>query len=306
MKDEKFLFLIDLDGTVLADSLTCKIHPKTIKVIHKLKKQGHIVCIATGRPWRSIKKIYEQLKLDTVVANHNGAHVHHPYDDIFVSRIRYIDLNTLMYILSNKLLKSVSKNVAIQGINWVQLEKEDNLLATIFGFNTISKFRLGINVGKIPMKPIGAIVDLKDGVDVIKLGNYLKRRYGDLADFSHWPKGQNLSPVFEISPIGAKKNIAISYLSRFYHIKNKNTIAIGDGWNDIDMFKVAGVSVAMKNSLDYVKENASFVTDLTNVEGGVGDFIEKFLLDPKKYIDKAKENKILIYKKKKSVKGGYH
>jgi hydroxymethylpyrimidine pyrophosphatase-like HAD family hydrolase len=38
-----------------------------------------------------------------------------------------------------------------------------------------------------------------------------------------------MTPVFEISPIGAKKNVALSYLSRFYHVKNKNTIAIGDG-----------------------------------------------------------------------------
>jgi len=158
------------------------------------------------------------------------------------------------------------------------------------------------------MKPIGAIIDLKDDVDVLELGHYLKRRYSDLADFSHWPKGKNLSPVFEISPLGAKKNVSLSYLARYYHIKNKHTIVIGDGWNDIDMFKVAGVSVAMKNSLDYVKKHATFTTDLINSEGGVGDFIDKFLQNPNKYIEKAKENKKFIIKKKqkKSAIGSYH
>ena len=306
-KKPQYLFLIDLDGTVLSNSMTKKIHPKTIEEIKKLTKAGHKVCIATGRPWRSVQDIYKKLELKTVVSNHNGAHIHHPMKNNFISRVRYIDLHILMYILSNKYLKSVTRNVAIQGITWVQMAKRDKLLAQIFGFNTMTKFRIGIDLGKIPMKPIGAIIDLKDNVDVIKLGNYLKRRYSDLANFSHWPKGKNLSPVFEISPLGAKKNVTLSYLARYYHIKNKHTIAIGDGWNDINMFKVAGVSVAMKNSLDYVKEHATFTTDLTNSEGGVGDFIEKFLKDPNKYIEKAKESKeFFIKKKKKSYSGAYH
>jgi 3-deoxy-D-manno-octulosonate 8-phosphate phosphatase KdsC-like HAD superfamily phosphatase len=72
------------------------------------------------------------------------------------------------------------------------------------------------------------------------------------------------------------------------------------------MFKVAGVSVAMKNSLDYVKKHATFETNLTNVEGGVGDFIDDFLDNPKEYIAKAKESKTFIIKKKKNINGSYH
>jgi hydroxymethylpyrimidine pyrophosphatase-like HAD family hydrolase len=50
MTKDKYLFLIDLDGTTFVNSLTCEIHPKTIKAIKRLKKEGHVVCIATGRP----------------------------------------------------------------------------------------------------------------------------------------------------------------------------------------------------------------------------------------------------------------
>jgi hypothetical protein len=64
-----------------------------------------------------VKDIYTKLKLDTVISNHNGAHIHHPINNVFIPRIRNIDLNILMYILSNKYLKSVTKNVAIQGIS---------------------------------------------------------------------------------------------------------------------------------------------------------------------------------------------
>ena len=47
---KKFLFLIDLDGTLLKDSATSEISPQDRKAIEVLQKQGHIVCLATGRP----------------------------------------------------------------------------------------------------------------------------------------------------------------------------------------------------------------------------------------------------------------
>jgi hypothetical protein len=43
------------------------------------------------------------------------------------------------------------------------------------------------------------------------------------------------------------------------------------------MLKVVEHSVAMANADPIVKESATFVSDLTNKEGGVGDFIIKFL-----------------------------
>ena len=307
MKDEKYLFLLDLDGTTLSDSQTCEIHRITKTAIQKLKDLGHYVCITTARPWRSVKNIYNELNLDTVISNHNGAHIHQPYSDSFISILRYIDLNTLMYILDNKNLKRAAKNIAIQGVNWVQLKHEDTILENIFGFNTIEKFRLGIDLSKMPLKPIGAIIDIKDGIDVVRLGDYLKRRYGDLANFSNWPKGNGLSPVFEISSVGSKKNVPLSYLSRFYGVKNKNVIAIGDGWNDIDMFKVAGISVAMKNSLPNIQKYATHVTDLPNYEGGVGDFINKFLENPAKYKKLSKTKKIFLNENRTNLrKSGYH
>jgi len=49
-KKEKFLFAIDLDGTLLASSATGVIHDKTFEAIKRAQKEGHIVCAVTGRP----------------------------------------------------------------------------------------------------------------------------------------------------------------------------------------------------------------------------------------------------------------
>jgi hypothetical protein len=50
IKNEKYLFAIDLDGTVLSDSLNNEIHPRTIEGIKMARERGHIVSIVTGRP----------------------------------------------------------------------------------------------------------------------------------------------------------------------------------------------------------------------------------------------------------------
>jgi len=53
-----------------------------------------------------------------------------------------------------------------------------------------------------------------------------------------------------------------------------NTVAFGDGFNDIKMIKAAGVGVAMANANEKVKSYSNVVSSYTNKEGAVGKFIE--------------------------------
>lgn len=285
--EERYLFAIDLDGTVLSNSITNEIHPRTIEGIKMAKERGHIVAIVTGRPWVSTKEIYEKLELDTIVGNINGAHIHNPYDPFFIDYIRYVNLNEMLYIINDEKLKKVTKNYAIEGPGWVQLEHRDEELEQIFGFNKLPKFLDRIDLNKIPLKPMGVILD----VDFNKKGNdnpieynnarnlkiYLERRYGDLAEFNYWSKSDDDSKIFDITALGVSKSKVISLLLRFYDVDVNNTVAIGDGFNDISMLKLVKHSVAMANADQNVKDSASFVSNLTNKEGGVGDFIINFL-----------------------------
>mgnify|MGYP003375609359 FL=1 len=52
-------------------------------------------------------------------------------------------------------------------------------------------------------------------------------------------------------------------------------MACGDGNNDLEMIRRAGVGVAMENGEEIVKQAADFVTK-TNDEEGVAFAIEKF------------------------------
>ena len=59
-------------------------------------------------------------------------------------------------------------------------------------------------------------------------------------------------------------------------INLKDTISIGDDYNDISMFLVTGFSVAMENANNDVKSKAKYITKSNNDEG-VAVFLEKIL-----------------------------
>ncbi|UVD81925.1 Cof-type HAD-IIB family hydrolase [Mycoplasma iguanae] len=288
-KKPKYLFVIDLDGTTLSDSAISTIHPETIEGVKLAQEQGHIVCIITGRPWRSSKKAYEELGLKTVIGNYNGAHIHNPSDEFFIPKIAYLNLNEMLYILGDKHLKKYINNIAIEGPGWVQLQHSDPLLEKIFGFDEIEKKSIGLNFAKIPLQPTGVVFDIKEGVDSYELKKYLERRYGDLGEFSSWSKGDGLPPVFDITSLGISKGKTLPLLMRYYDIEMDHTITFGDGFNDVSMFQVSNVAVAMKNSDKRVQKYATVVLRKSNKEGGVGYYIKQFLKNPEKHIKNSKK-----------------
>ncbi len=290
-KQRRFLFAIDLDGTLLADSANGTVHPKTEEAIKKAVAQGHIVSIITGRPWRSTLPVYEKLGLNAIVGNYNGAHIHNPADPFFIPAITYLDLNEVLYILGDEKVKKEITNYAIEGPDWVQLMHRDPNLERVFGFNQATKFRECINLEKIPLKPTGIVFDVKPDTDVLELLTYLKRRYGDLGEFSSWSKGEGLSPVFDITSIGIDKGKVISLIMRYYNIDIDDTVAMGDSYNDLSMYNVANVCVSPANAEPLIKKMSTVVMKQTNKEGAVGYFIDQFLKNPEKYIKLGKKQK---------------
>jgi len=73
--------------------------------------------------------------------------------------------------------------------------------------------------------------------------------------------------IAEIVPKGFDKGTGIKKLCDLYGIDIADTIAIGDSINDLDMFEVAGISVAMGNSDPKAKEVADYVTTPMEEDG---------------------------------------
>lgn len=84
------------------------------------------------------------------------------------------------------------------------------------------------------------------------------------------------SPNFaDVFPAGGGKDKGIEALIRHLGILREETIAFGDGENDISMLEYAGIGVAMGNASDKVKASADYVTATVD-EDGIARSIEHF------------------------------
>ncbi len=81
----------------------------------------------------------------------------------------------------------------------------------------------------------------------------------------------------DISTSNVSKGNAINALSKYLNIPQSQILAIGDNINDISMFNVASIGVAVGNSYDEVKAVADFVTKNSAGNGGFAEAIYKFI-----------------------------
>lgn len=81
----------------------------------------------------------------------------------------------------------------------------------------------------------------------------------------------------EINHAGIDKGVGLHELANHLGIDMKDTMAIGDNFNDMAMLEEAGLSIAVANAIDEIKEISDYVTLADNNEGAVGEAIAKFI-----------------------------
>lgn len=83
---------------------------------------------------------------------------------------------------------------------------------------------------------------------------------------------------YDVCPVNGSKAHGIEQLLGTLGISPCQTAAIGDGYNDIEMVKSAGLGIAMGNACQALKDAADAVT-LDFEHDGVAYAIEKFILE---------------------------
>jgi len=81
----------------------------------------------------------------------------------------------------------------------------------------------------------------------------------------------------EIVPFGVNKAEALQHVTAILGLELSQVAAIGDGLNDIEMLREAGLGIAMGNAPEAVKSVADWVTG-TNNEAGVAQAVRKLFI----------------------------
>lgn len=263
----RYLIALDLDGTLLNDKK--KISFLTKRLLKKIQKRGHIVVLASGRPTRALKRYYDELGLISPIICYNGAHVYDPNDKTFPEIALEFPRDIIIDIYS-KIKNIAIKNMMCENETDIWLDKEDPYLSAFFWHNNMN-IHYGEFQDTLKENPMTLIVQLnkdenqKDILEALKPYPQLAARF--------WGE----TPYGEIYINGSSKGHGISQIADIYKIKREHIIVFGDEDNDIELFESAGISVAMKNAHQRIKEKATMASIKDNNHNGIYYTLKKLI-----------------------------
>lgn len=247
----------DIDGTLIPHGKD-KFPDSTLKALHLLKEKGIKIFIATGRPITTINHALSQCAFDGYLALNgqyccvNGQVVR----NVFINQkdiekaLPYFQKNNISCVFAEK--DYVYVNLYSQQYREFHIGKEEmmNKVDNVFRIKNHETYQLMIFINE---------------EQEIELFQHL-----DHCKSARW------HPMFaDIIPQNGGKDKGIDAICQYLNISLDQTIAFGDGGNDIDMLKHAGIGVAMNNGNDKVKEAANYIT--TDVENdGIYNALKHF------------------------------
>lgn len=264
----KKLIAIDLDGTLLKDWET--ITDETVHYLRKLKEAGHILVIATGRPYRSSVNFYDAIGLNTPLINYNGGLVTSKNDPNFVDYSLYIDKDHIIDIF-NKNVEHI-ENAFCEIKDDIYLLKDDERIEPLLHNFNGAQLHVGQFEDTLPGPTNGFIIIAKKNQGK-HIEDYIKANHKEAVLSRNW--GDEYRYIIEVFTPETNKGNALEYVAKYYNIPREDVIAFGDAHNDLEMITYAGTGIAMANATDELKGIADMVTEKTNQENGLIEHLKK-------------------------------
>lgn len=255
---EKKLFVFDIDGTLLKSDNS--ISAGTVDSINDLRK-NHYIMLATGRSLLLTIELIRKLDINHyILCNGSAAFVNNK--QIYKNTL---DKNRLDVLLEYFQLKEV--DVAFMGLdsffrNSSYRPKDMEAAMESIG-GTMPEYLPSGYLNKDIYQVIGFYEETND--------SNLESEFSDF-NFVRWHDS-----FVDIIPKGGSKAVTMLKVAKKLNVSVDNIIAFGDGSNDVDMLKMAGMGIAMGNANEDVKLAADYVTT-SNDEDGIVNAIKKLEL----------------------------
>ncbi|MDO4903698.1 MAG: Cof-type HAD-IIB family hydrolase [Limosilactobacillus sp.] len=264
---EQHLIALDLDGTTLNNESA--LTDTTIKTLRAAAKEGHIVSIITGRPYRIAQHIYDQIGIKTPMVNFNGALTHIPHEDW--SKEYQVQL-------TRELALDLLDHQEELGIKTITVEDKFHVWAN-HASDKLPEFLPDhldedqiLNNKNLTEDPIALTIEYEDGQEN-KIVKAVNEKYGDFVEPRVWGGSYN---ILELIHRGTHKESGMFYIAKQFGINKENTIAFGDEHNDFEMLEAAGRGVAMQNAIPDLKKVADDVTSIDNDHDGLAKYLQDY------------------------------
>ncbi|MBQ3150794.1 MAG: HAD family phosphatase [Clostridia bacterium] len=256
MTDSHLIF-VDFDGTLISDSYY--IPSENIEAIQAVRKKGHKVFLNTGRSYANCPPELLSISdcFDGMICG-NGSfilyknkvirNVHLPFD-LFLDLFRYF-------------FNRPEKCCVFQSC--------DTILKT--GLNADRFCPEGVNIYSID--------EITQNYKDVKINVFCAEGNLDpdfYAEFGDKIQVYQCSTYADCVTKGFSKAVGIQKVLELLNHPAEKTVAVGDSENDIPMFDCCGISVAMDNAPDSVRQSADIVSS-SSADCGVAKALTRLFL----------------------------
>ena len=249
--------IFDLDQTLLNDEEQVTDYTKA--VLEALRGMGHKIVINTARSEMMTRALMERIEPDFTLLCAGAGILDRDGNYIYRREIPAAKTEAI-----SRELVARGKLFSVQGHPYIYTNNPTFTRFDVVQFSPES-FTYDFDAPKF-------IANLGVGAD--SEAEYFATEYD--VDVTRYFDG----PLYRFCHKDATKALGNAALLSLTGGKPEDVIAFGDDNGDLGMLLEAGVGVAMKNSLDEVKQKVSHITDYTNNEDGVARFLVKhFKLD---------------------------
>jgi hypothetical protein len=259
------LLAFDVDGTLL--NYRGELTGRTINALLAAKEAGAVTTLATGRDWRALTNLLNQIPSVEYALCTNGTEVYDRSGKLVYAR--QISLETAKELVLT--IRERVDGVAIgAGINKGIVGEPGVANAMPPGIEILPDQIVGDIVSALKPEIRDLVIYHQDYVH--RLDELFSIMVDVCNDFDVAVQYSGL-PMMELLPIGSGKGTALAWLAKHLKIKQKDVIAFGDGLNDLSMLEWAGTGIAMGQSETRVQNMADLVIGTCGDEG-VAEWLE--------------------------------
>jgi len=254
----KKILAFDLDGTILDEygrlsSVFCS-------YLEQLKSRDYLVTFITGRNPFSVKSVVGDAGLSCPISCSNGA--------VLMDAVsgEILEKNCFPESSLNDIL-SLSDKIGIEAL---EFQLEDKYVFSLDAYNWVMDNLPYVLPGAafVPDNEFKELSHMSFKFDVLGSIHRINEFYNEVIKSSYdfeLVKG-SISTSLEITPAGINKGYGLERLCDICMVPVEASILIGDSYNDVSMFRKAGISYAMGNAPDEVKKEADIVSPFTGLD----------------------------------------
>lgn len=256
------LVALDIDGTLLDEEQ--RISAAVFAAVRDVADAGVPIVLSTGRGLVGTRPVAERLGLDKPhVVCSNGAVTAQLHPETELLDVVTFDAEPMLRMLLERVPDAL---VAVEevGVGYrVNAPFPPNELSGTITVQSVEELVAAPTVRVIVREPASEAEDFLDLVDRIGLHDVTY-----YVGYTAW---------LDLAPRGVSKASGLEKVIARIGVEAGDVLALGDGRNDIEMLRWAGLGVAMGDAPDEVQDAADYVTETLDQDGAARELSRWFV-----------------------------